>query len=192
MHIAIISSSTRQGRQSHRVALALQQLLSQKQNLTAEVIDLLEYRFPVLEEVLVRNPNPPSGLENFSEKVQKADALIFLSPEYNGSYTAALKNAVDYLKEGAFTKKVIGVVSVTTGGLGGMRGAMQMQELVLGVSGYALPNMLLVPQVQLKFDEQGNLIDEKFEKNIQTFLQAFLWIAEAVYDKKNSVVAVAN
>ena len=184
MHIAIISGSTRINRQSHRVALALEQYLHSGYGHTAEVLDLAAYAFPIMEEVLHRLPSPPDGLFDFADRVRGADALLFVSPEYNGSYTAALKNAIDYLKESEFAQKVIGTVSVTTGPLGGMRAAMNMQELILGVAGFPSPQMLLVGQVQQKFDEQGLLLDAAFEPKIRGFLDRFLWLAEAVVEKK--------
>lgn len=109
---------------------------------------------------------------------------MFVSPEYNGSYTAALKNAVDYLKESELSRKVIGVVAVSAGANGGIRAALSMQQLVLGVSGFPLPQMMTVPQVSQKFDENGDLLDPAFEPRIQQYLQQFLWLAEAVADKK--------
>jgi NAD(P)H-dependent FMN reductase len=188
MHIAIISGSTRINRQSHRVALALEQYLQTDFRHTAEVLDLAAYAFPIMEEVLHRLPSPPEGLHDFADRVRGADALLFVSPEYNGSYTAALKNAIDYLKESEFAQKAIGTVSVTTGPLGGMRAAMNMQELILGVAGFPIPQMLLVGQVQQKFDEQGLLIDAAFEPKIKAFLDRFLWLAQAVVAKKAVLV----
>ncbi len=186
MHIAILSSSTRLNRQSHRAALGLARLIEPSSDHTVEVLDLAAYQFPLLEEVLHRHPNAPDGLQEFAEKVRQADALLFVSPEYNGSYTAALKNAVDYLKEGEFSRKVIGVVSVTSGALGGIRAALAMQQLVLGISAFPIPQMLPVGLVAQKFDETGVLLDTAFEKNMQAFLQQFLWLAEAVTVKKLS------
>lgn len=184
MHITILSGSTRMNRQSHRVALALEKWINQQGTHTAEVLDLADYNFPLLEEVLHRHPNPPDGLNDFAERIRQSDAHIFVSPEYNGSYTAALKNAVDYLKEREFARKVIGIASVSTGMLGGIRAALSMQQLVLGISGYPIPQMLTVGQVNQRFDETGNLIDPLFEKNMQNFLDQFTWLAEAVADKK--------
>ena len=137
-----------------------------------------------MEEVLHRHPNPPEGLDRFAALVRNADAAVFVSPEYNGSYTAALKNAVDYLKEGEFARKVVGIASATTGPLGGMRAAMNMQELVLGVSGFPVPQMLLVGNLPQRFDESGKLLDPAFEKSMNNFLNNFLWLAEAVVAKK--------
>ncbi len=191
MHIAILSSSTRLNRQSHRVALALQQTIENQGVHTASVLDLAAYQFPIMEEVLQKLPNPPAGLAEFAHNVKSADAFIFVSPEYNGSYTAALKNAVDYLKESEFNKKVIGVASVTSGSMGGMRAALAMQQLALGVSGYAIPQMLLVGQVAQRFDEAGNLLDPLFEKSMNSFLQHFIWLAEAVVEKKATVLAAS-
>jgi NAD(P)H-dependent FMN reductase len=186
MNIVVISASTRLNRVSHRVAIFLEKTLAAAGH-EVQLLDLAEYQFPIMEEVLHRHPNPPEGLERFAMLVRQADAAVFVSPEYNGSYTAALKNAVDYLKEGEFARKVVGVVSATTGPLGGMRAAMNMQELVLGVSGFALPQMLLVGNLPQRFDEAGNLIDPAFEKSVNNFLNSFLWLAEAVVAKKETV-----
>ncbi len=188
MHIAILSASTRINRQSHRVALGLERIINEGGLHTAEVLDLAAYQFPIMEEVLAKLPEPPDGLTAFAEKLGAADAHIFLSPEYNGTFTAALKNAVDYLQENEFTRKVVGVVSVTSGALGGMRAALAMQQLVLGVGGYAIPQMLTVGNVAQRFDEDGTLIDPTFQKKLNAFLTNFFWLSEAVTEKKMALV----
>lgn len=191
MHITIISSSTRLNRLSHRVALGLARFIEQDGRHTAEVLDLAEYRFPIMEEVLSRHPSAPDGLADFAEKIRRSDAHIFVTPEYNGSYTAALKNAVDYLKESEFSRKVIGSVAVTTGALGGIRALLAMQQLVLAIGGYPIPQMLPVGHVATRFNEQGDLIDASFERSVSNFLHHFFWLAEAVAEKKVSA-AVAQ
>lgn len=186
MHITILSGSTRINRNSHRVALGLQKAIESLGH-TVEVLDLAQYRFPLLEEVLHRHPNAPDGLEEFAEKIRRSDAHLFVTPEYNGSYTAALKNAVDYLKEGEFTQKVIGTVTVTTGALGGMRAALATQQLILALSAFPIPQMLPVGLVIQRFDEAGNLIEPAFDRQLQAFLRAFFWLAEAVVQKQRLV-----
>lgn len=190
MHITILSGSTRINRQSHRVALGLEKMINAQGVHTAEVLDLAAYDFPMLEEVLHRHPHPPQGLADFADRIRQSDAHLFVSPEYNGSYTAALKNAVDYLKEKEFARKAIGIVSVSTGMLGGIRAALAMQQLVLGLGAYPVPQMLPVAQVSQRFDEAGLLLDAGFEKNIRGFLEQFLWLAEAVTDKKATEAGV--
>jgi NAD(P)H-dependent FMN reductase len=184
MHITILSGSTRINRQSHKVALGLALAIESKGEHTVEVLDLAAYNFPIFEEVLANLEAPPAGLEEFAHKIRTSDAHIFVSPEYNGSYTSALKNAVDYLKRTDFAKKAIGVSAVTSGGLGGMRAGLAMQQLVQGLEGFGVPHMLLVGGVQNKFEDDGTLKDATFIKNIDAFLQHFLWLAEAVVAKK--------
>jgi len=190
MYISILSSSTRINRHSHRVALGLKQYILKNTLHSAEILDLAAYNFPMMEEVLHRLSEVPDGLNEFADKIRFSDAFIFVSPEYNGSYTAALKNAVDYLKESEFSKKVIGVASVTSGPMGGMRAALAMQQLALGISGFTIPQMLTVGLVIERFDELGNLIDPAFERKMQFFMDGFLWLAEAVWERKMATVAV--
>ncbi len=185
MKITIVSASTRLMRRSHTVSLFLKKAIEARGH-EAEILDLAAYQLPVFEEVLSKLTDPPAALVEFAEKVRASDAHLFVSPEYNGSYTSALKNAVDFLKDQEFSKKVIGAVSVSTGAMGGIRAALSMQELVLGIGGFALPQMLLVGEVGRRFDDAGGLVDPVFQPKIDGFLNAFLWISEAVFEKKQA------
>ncbi|PUZ24745.1 hypothetical protein DCC81_10410 [Chitinophaga parva] len=184
MTIAIVSGSTRTGRLSHNVSLVLAARLQLLTGQVPVMIDLAEYKIPLFEEVLQRQAEPCPDLQKVSTLLREADAMIFVSPEYNGSYTPALKNIVDSLGKREFARKVIGVVSVSSGILGGLRGALSMQQLVLAVWGIALPQMLLVPVVQDKVNHKAEFTDESFETKATDFLKEFIWLSSAVHAKK--------
>ena len=59
-----------------------------------------------------------------------------------------------------------------------------MQQLVLALFAYPIPQMMLVPEVQDKFDAAGRLTDKSFAKKVDTYLQDYLWFASAIADKK--------
>lgn len=184
--IAVVSSSTRTQRHSHRVALYLRNYFEAKGS-AVSFIDLLQFPLPMFEETIDKQEQPDENLLRISEMLTGADAMIFVSPEYNGGYTSALKNMVDHFPKSVFYRKPVGVVSVSTGGLGGMRGALQMQALATALFALPVPQMLLVPQVLKKFNEEGFLTDESFAKNIEAFTQEFIWLTEAIIGAKYKV-----
>ena len=169
MKISIILGSIRIGRQSIHPANYLIRKLKDK-NIDIELLDLAEYKLPVMEERIQYHPNPPAEALKLEEKVVNSDAIIFVCPEYNGVPSPALKNAVDYLNPKDFKSKPIGVVTVSNGIMGGMRAALQLQQLVMALFAYPCPTMLLVPQVQLKFDENSNLIDKEYDTKVDYFI----------------------
>jgi hypothetical protein len=61
---------------------------------------------------------------------------------------------------------------------------MQLQQLVFALFGIGSPHMLIVPAVDKKFNEEGELLDVTFEKSINTFIKEFLWLAEKVVEEK--------
>lgn len=184
MKIAIISASTRTGRQSHKVALGLELELSKFENIETELIDLKTANLPLFEEVMEKASTNQNEIQKLYAQLNSADAFLFVTPEYNGSYSSALQNMVDHYPKSTFAKKAVGIVTVTTGGLGGMRAALHLQQFILAFWAIPCPQMLLVPTVQNKFDEVGNLIDENFSKNISSFLNDFNWLAKALKDAK--------
>jgi chromate reductase len=185
INYTIISGSIRQNRNSHRVSLHLLQRLNQQPNSKASIIDLAEANLPVMTDLWDKHPQHSEAFSKLAATLQNSDAFVWVSPEYNGSYTPALKNFIDHFPIKAFHKKPIGVVSVSTGSMGGIRGGVNMQQLALAIQGYALPQMLLVPQVTAKFDATGSIVDENFNKQLNLFVSELVWLSEAVKMKNN-------
>jgi NAD(P)H-dependent FMN reductase len=104
-----------------------------------------------------------------------------VTPEYNGSYSAALQNLLDHFPKQS--RKAFGLVTGSPGGLGGARASQQLLLLVPALFGIAAPNMLLVPFLDQKFSVEGELIDPNFQKSVDTFTTEFLWLAESLTAK---------
>ncbi len=79
---------------------------------------------------------------------------------------------------------VFGIVTASPGPMGGIRAAMQLQQFVFALFGIGSPYMLVTPQVDKKFDAEGNLTDAGFQKSIDMFVNEYLWLAEKVIDEK--------
>ena len=186
MNILIISGSIRTGRKSHDVAVELQKRFVALKHTDTNILDLAIYNLPVLEEkFLVGSTGMPAGLAEIQQQLDASDAMIFLSPEYHGSYSGALKNAVDYFwKE--FMRKPIGVVATGSGKFGGINASTEMQQLILSLGAFPMPYKLLIPAVQHAFPEEGKMTDEALSKNFNKFVQEFLWFASAIIEKKST------
>ena len=96
-HISIISSSIRIDRNSHRVALYFKNYLETNRLATADILDLMEYDFPLFNERLKYQKNPSAATLTFAEKVKAADGILLVTPEYNGGYPASIKNVIDLM-----------------------------------------------------------------------------------------------
>ncbi len=125
-----------------------------------------------------RPTQAPEALRPLAERMFAAEAFILVSPEYNGTYSAAMKNLLDHFPKQ--TRKAFGIVTASTGAMGGLRASQQMQLLINALFGIGSPYMLVVPTIQNKFDEEGNLTDESFSKSIDLFVMEYLWLAESI------------
>ena len=182
MKIVIIAGSPRIASVSYRVAKHLNKhLTTQFPTHEYTLIDVRNYALPFVQTVFNSIENTPKEWQPLAEIMFHADAIILVSPEYNGGYSPAMKNLLDHFPK--FSRKVFGIATSSPGAMGGMRAAQQMQQLVCGLSGIPSPTMLIVPAVDKKFNEQGELIDENFAKSIATFANEFVWLAEAVAQK---------
>ena len=184
MKISIISASTRTNRETHKVALGLLKKLSNFEYFHPSIIDLKDENLPMFTEIMSKLEKEDRNVTSVYEKLSSSDALIFVSPEYNGSYTAVLKNMADFYPKSTFARKAIGIVTVSSGPLGGMRAAMQMQQFILALGAIPSPQMLLVPMVQNKFDFLGEITDPSFTKSIDLFLNEYTWLAKALNTAK--------
>jgi NAD(P)H-dependent FMN reductase len=130
MHIAIVTGSTRPGRNNIAVARWVLQLAAKRRDANFELVDIADYQLPLLDE-----PLPPvlgryshGHTKRWAAKIATFDGYVFVTPEYNHGISAALKNAIDYLYA-EWNHKAAGFVSY--GGAGGTR-AVEQLRLVMG------------------------------------------------------------
>lgn len=187
MNIEIISGSPRKESTTHRVALFLKKYMSEKTEHNINIIDVRDWEFPLLQqEVFTNADRAPELLKPLAKRMFEANAFIMVSPEYNGSYTAALKNLFDHFPKQAH--KTFAIVTASPGAMGGIRASQQMQLLINALFGLGSPYMLIAPFVDKKFDEQGKLLDANFQKNIDVFIGEFLWLAESLAPEMQTIV----
>jgi NAD(P)H-dependent FMN reductase len=182
MRVAIIIGSIREGRQSQKAAYFLQKKLNGRL-IDTDIIDLAAYPLPIMEERITSDPNPPINALLISEKLKNSDALILVTPEYQGSFTGVLKNALDYFLP-EFSKKVIGVATTAGGRMGGINASVQLQHVILSMGAYPLPQKLIVSEIQNAFDEEFNPKQELLAKQAEKFVDEFVWFAQAIVNAK--------
>lgn len=178
MNIEIVSGSPRQNSATHRLAIYLQQFLANKTPHHIGLIDVREHQLPMIQNVFSSPEKAPEEFKPLAERMFAADAFIIVTPEYNSSFSPAMKNLFDHFPKQ--THKVFGIATASVGALGGVRASQQMLLLMGGLFGIASPYLLITPFVDKKFDADGNLVDESFQANIDTFAHEFLWLAEKV------------
>jgi NAD(P)H-dependent FMN reductase len=185
MRIEIVSGSPRHNSSTHRIALHLQKILTDKTDHEIGILDVRSYPLPLLQKVYTTVEDAPEEFRELAQRMFGADAFIIVTPEYNGSYSPAMQNVFDHFPKQH--RKVFGLVTASPGALGGIRAAMQLQQFVMALFGIPSPYMLVTPQVDKKFDAEGNLIDESFRKAVDTFVNEYLWLAEKLVEEKVEV-----
>jgi len=126
--------------------------------------------------------DPPPVVREFKEKLGAADAVLFVTPEYNRSVPGALKNAIDVgsrpYGKSAWSGKPGAIVSQSPGALAafGANHHLRQSLVFLDVPAMAQPEAYIGSCAKL-FDDKGNLTDESTRAFLTKFLQAFAqWI----------------
>jgi NAD(P)H-dependent FMN reductase len=128
--IGIILGSTRPNRNGEQIAKWVHDVASRRTDAEYELVDLLDYPLPHLDEPT--SAAWASGYQHkhtklWSEKIASFDGFVIVTPEYNHSTSAVLKNAIDYLYK-EWNNKAVGFVSY--GGVGGARAAEHLRLIV--------------------------------------------------------------
>lgn len=177
-HIVIISSSVREERKSHRVALFFKRFMEENRKASAEIADLKAYQFPIFDERLKFQKTPSEKALDFAERIKKADGVLIVTPEYNGGYPASLKNVIDLLYDEWF-RKPTAIATVSGGVFGGMQVITSLQFTLWKMKAWVVPAMFPVAKVQDNYDEEGNPKDlQSTEKLAEIFVNEFLWYVD--------------
>ena len=154
-------------------ALALQEAVKRVEDLGAEVeiLDLREMKLPFCDGGS-EYPDYPD-VEVLRDKVKTADGLILATPEYHGSVSGVLKNALDLMSFEHLSGKVAGLISVL-GGQSNSNALNDLRIIVRWVHGWVIPEQIAVGQAWQAFDSEGKVKDEKLSQRFDGFAKSLV------------------
>jgi NAD(P)H-dependent FMN reductase len=178
--IPVLLGTTRAGRKSAHVARLLLGELEGRGEIVTELIDLADLDLPVMRHRLGATDADPPGAVALSTKLARSDGLLIVAPEYKNGYPGSLKNALDYLEAGILRRKPVGIVTVSSGGFGGLNCLAQLRLVCLALGGVPIPVTLPVSRVDEAFDERGAPSDPKLTARAGPFLDELVWYTRAL------------
>src|SRR5262249_7192910 len=115
----------------------------------------------------------------FARKVERADALVIVAPEYNHGYCGLLKHVLDScLKE--YIHKAVGIVGVSAGPFGGTRVIQNLLPVMRELGLVTIFWDVNFSSVQNVFDHDGKLLDSAYIRRIDKFLKELIWMAKTL------------
>jgi NAD(P)H-dependent FMN reductase len=186
LRLAVIIGSVRNGRFGPVVARWAVDQATEHGGFTVDVVDLAETELPLRMPAFGTAPFPEaaSALATLSPKLDAADAFVVLTPEYNHSYPAALKNAIDWHHKQWHAKPV---AFVSYGGIsGGLRAVEHLRVVFAEVHAMTIRDTVSFHTAWTRFDEQGQPVDaESCNGAMKTMLDQLLWWGVALSDAKS-------
>ena len=187
MKLLVFAGSTRQNSFNRKLAAAAATLA---RNSGAEVthLELADFDIPMYNADLEAKGTPPDVLR-LKQLMFEHPAWVICSPEYNGSYTALLKNTIDWAsspvkgdpawQDGfkSFTGKVVGVLSASPGGLGGLRSQSHLVPLLLNAQCWVAPKAFALGHAGDAFGADGTLTSDGHLKSVQAVIDQVLFAA---------------
>jgi chromate reductase len=138
-------------------------------------LDLRDLPMPIYDGDLEEREGLPDNARQFKDLLLAHSGLLIASPEYNGSMSGVLKNAIDWASrpvEGepplaCFDGKVCSLMSASPGGFGGLRGLVPVRMLLGNIGVIVLPDQVAVSKAHEAFDDNGNLKDARQRTSVE-------------------------
>ena len=185
--LLVFSGSSRAQSLNRQLALAAGDIAAAE---GAEVtrLDLGSFDLPVYNGDLEARALPRDVIR-LKEVLHAHPAWIISAPEYNGSYPALLKNAIDWASRPVvgdadwavgnkpFAGKVVGLLAAAPGALGGVRGLLHLAPLLMQLQAWVAPRQFALAKAQEAFDPNGALSTEPARVAVHGVVEQVLWAA---------------
>jgi chromate reductase len=139
--------------------------------------------------------DPPPVVAEFKRRIREADAILFVTPEYNYSIPGVLKNAIDWASrpygDSAWNGKGVAVMGASPGVIGTARAQYHLRQTFVFLNMFAINQPeVMIGRAHERFDEQGNLTDETTKKLISELLQNLVNLSRTI--KPATQIAVGS
>lgn len=129
LKIAIITGTTRPGRKNLEVSKWVKDHADKRNDAEYEIVDIADFNLPLLDEAIPAGYGQYANAhtKQWASKIAEFDGFVFVTPEYNHSFSPALKNAIDYIYA-EWTNKAAGFVSY--GSAYGVRAVEHLRQIM--------------------------------------------------------------
>lgn len=172
LFIPTLLGTARRNRESGNVANWICGKMRERDDIETQLFDVCDFDLPsddYGQEIKDRFPE-------WRDAIVRADGLVIVTPEYNHGYPGSLKSVLDLLLK-EYIHKAVAFVGVSAGPWGGTRVIEACVPMVRELGLAVTFSDLNFPKVASKFDGEGNLLDEAYEKRVQDFLDEIVWMA---------------
>lgn len=184
LNLKIVIGSTRPGRSADRVIPWITTVGREHGAFLVDVLDLRDWQLPLFGETreTLGDPRNPvfsaPVVKQWNEKIAEGDAYLFITPEYNHSVPAALKNAIDSVfATFAFRGKPAACVSYSAGIGGGIRAVEHLAHVEIEAEMVPLRNNVIIPFVGNAFGPDGQPKDPATSAAAKILLDDLAWWA---------------
>lgn len=166
MKIVALGGSLREGSYTYQILnLAIQKI---DREVDVELIDLRALRLPFCNGN-THYPDYPD-VERLRHSIQSAHGLLLATPEYHGSLSGVLKNALDLLEDKNIEGKLVGLIAVV-GGVHSTKALDTLRMVCRQLHCWVLPEQIIVSSAEDSFDEKGGLKDHLLEQRLDHFIE---------------------
>ena len=185
--LLIFAGSTRQNSFNRKLAHVAADM-ARASGAAVTHIELGDLDIPMYNADLEAQATPPDVMK-LKQIMFEHPAWIICSPEYNGSYTALLKNTIDWASSPvrsdpawtdgfkSFSGKVVGMLSASPGALGGLRSQSHLLPLLVNAQCWVAPRAFALSRAGEAFDTDGRLASENHRKSVQAVIDQVLFAA---------------
>ncbi|MFC3983956.1 NADPH-dependent FMN reductase [Streptosporangium jomthongense] len=181
LHLALVVGSVREGRFGPTVASWFAEQVAQYGRFTTDVVDLAELPLPVVLPAFGSDPAPEVAAvaARLSGRLAAADAFVVVTPEYNHSLPASLKNALDW-SDAEWRAKPVALVSYG-GRSGGIRAAEHTRQILAALEAVTVREVLTFQFPREVFGEDGRPKDpEGYASTAKEVLRELEWLASTL------------
>jgi chromate reductase len=188
MKILIFAGSTRAQSFNRQLAKAAAGMATQA-GAEVTLLELASLDIPLYNADLEARGTPPDVIR-LKQLMFEHPGWVICSPEYNGSYTALLKNTIDWASSPVkgdatwsqgtkpFAGKVVGLMAASPGALGGLRSLSHLSPLLSNLQCWVAPQQYALAQAGSAFDADGQLQNDKHMDGVRAVVNQVLWAAQ--------------
>jgi len=180
LYIPVILGTSRKGRMSAHVGRLLVGEMAKQPGVETELIDICSLPLPI------DDAGEAIKDHGFSSRMDRADGIVIVAPEYNHGYCGLLKHVLDScLKE--YIHKAVGIVGVSAGPFGGTRVIQNILPVMRELGLVTIFWDVNFSTVQKGFSAEGNLVDSSYIRRVDKFLKELIWMSQTLRHGRENI-----